>query len=480
MKLSKVIFASPFLCCALLLGAQNARAQDEPQPDSDAQPKPAARTTPFPVIDPSNTEDDAISNAQIPDNTPLTGAQVPTLGSSEFRHSYWVPGVQYSSSIQSGQAGSSNSSWLVNNYVLGNLSLLQVWSRAQFALNYSGGGYFSNDSQQGNGWTQQFSATQTFQWNRLTFSLIDQFSYLPQSQFGFGGGTNLGVPGVGGSTGPVIPGLGGSYVPNQSIYNALGPRYSNAAVIQATYATSRRGSITASGSYGILRFTEAGNVDNADVIASLGYNYILSKEDTIGVVYRFSEFQYPGQPQAFSDQSFNIAYSRKLTGRLALQASGGPEITKFRVPIGTQTSKVGGNLNVSATYGFQNGGLTFGYLHGVSGGGGLLSGSVADTVNFGFNHKLSRVWTGTASVGYSRNSAIESATSLASTNYDSLFFSVGANRPFGRDILFSGTYTANISTIAQGGCTTGSCTSNQNYNYITLSFQWHSRPLILP
>ena len=51
--------------------------------------------------------------------------------------------------------------------------------------------------------------------------ILDQFSYLPQSAFGFGGGTNLGIPGVGGSIGPTIPGLGSSYVPNQSIYAGL-------------------------------------------------------------------------------------------------------------------------------------------------------------------------------------------------------------------------------------------------------------------
>ena len=480
MNLRNVTIAGSLLCFALFYFAQNARAQDQPQPDTDVQPKPAARTTPFPVIDPSNAQDDNGSNSQIPDTTPLTGAQAPTLGSSEFRHSYWVPGVQYSSSIQSGQAGSSNSSWFVNNYLLGNLSLLQSWSRAQLAVNYSGGGYFSTDSQQGNGWTQQFAVTQSFQWNRLNLLLIDQFSYLPESQFGFGGGTSLGVPGVGSGTAPVIPGLGGSYVPNQSIYAAVGPRYSNAGVIQATYATSRRGSITASGAYGILRFTQEGNVDNNDVIASLGYNYTLSKADTIGAFYRFSQFQYPGQPQAFADQSINVAYGRKLTGRLALQASGGPEFIRFRVPIETQTSKVGGNLNVSAMYSFQDGGINLSYLHGLSGGGGSFTGSTTDTVNIGVNHKLSRVWSGIASFGYSRASAVVSSTESAFPPYHSLFITVGANRPVGREMTFSASYTASISTTVQGSCSTGSCSSNQTFNYITLSIQWHSRPLIMP
>ena len=35
--------------------------------------------------------------------------------------------------------------------------------------------------------------------------------------------------------------MGTSYVPNQSIYAAFGPQYSNAAALQVTYATSRSG-----------------------------------------------------------------------------------------------------------------------------------------------------------------------------------------------------------------------------------------------
>ena len=90
---------------------------------------------------------------------------------------------------------------------------------------------------------------QSFLWNRWIVQFMDQFSYTPLSTFGFGGGTNLGVPGAGGPVAPVIPGIGNNYVPNQSIFAALGPRYSNASTIQVTYATSPRGSITASGTY---------------------------------------------------------------------------------------------------------------------------------------------------------------------------------------------------------------------------------------
>ena len=147
----KIIFATA-LFGVLVLNPGQAVAQDE-----ETKAKPAAHSNPV-LIDPySNQEPSADQNGSDlqPDNTPLTGLQVPTLGSPEMRHSYVVPGVQYSSTILSQPLGQAKSSgWYENNYFGGNLSLLQAWSRSQFSLNYSGGGFVSTDSTQGNGYFQ--------------------------------------------------------------------------------------------------------------------------------------------------------------------------------------------------------------------------------------------------------------------------------------------------------------------------------------
>lgn len=480
MKSHKAVLGGYFLILALALCATNVRAQDEPQEPTDTKPKPAARS--LPPIDTSNPQDDTQNpNALQPDTTPLTGLQNPTLGSPEMRHSYWVPGVQYAGTIQSSGIGTSNSSsWTMNNYLIGNLSLLKAWSRSLLAVNYSGGGFFSSDSAQGSGAYQQLALAQTFQGNRWAMQILDQFSYLPVTAFGFGGGTNLGIAGVGGSIGPTIPGMGASFVPNQSIFGGVGPQYSNAAALQLTYATSRRGSITASGSYGILNFVDPGNIDNNSTTGTIGYNYTLTKANSIGTFYRFSSYHFPGQPQAYGDNSFNIAFSRKLTGRMALQAFGGPDITTFRVPVGGQSSKIGANLGVSFTYAIRNGGLTGSYFHGLTGGSGAFTGSTVNQVNFNANHSLSRVWSGQLNFGYAHNTAAVSSTAAAFPNYNSWFFGGGVNRPLGRDINLAIAYNANIGGTSQPGCTGGSCNSTQTSNYITLNLQWHTRPFVLP
>jgi hypothetical protein len=475
----KAVLGGCFLLLTLALGTINARAQDEPQEPTDTKPKPAARS--LPPIDSGNPQDDTQNpNALQPDTTPLTGVQNATLGSPEVRHSYWVPGAQYASTIQSGGYGASNSSgWFVSNYLIGNVSLLKAWSRSQLVVNYSGGGFFSSSSELGNGWYQQLALAQSFQWNRWNVQLLDQFSYLPQAAFGFGIGTSLGVPGAGGAA-PVIPGIGNSYVPNQTIFASIGPRYSNAATIQVTYALSRRSSITASGTYGILRFVDPGNVDSSTPIGTIGYNYVISPESTIGLLYSFSAFHYSGQPQAYGSQTISAAYSRKVTGRMALQVYGGPQFTSFRIPIDGQTSKVGANISAGFTYGFENGMLGATYNHGLSGGSGVFTGSIVDQVSFTAARNLSREWAANFNVGYAHNTAVVSSTTTSSPNYNTWYAGAGATRPFGRNLNFAVAYSVYVNNTSQSVCTTAPCNLSQTVNSISLNLSWRAHPMVLP
>ena len=255
-----------------------------------------------------NGEEDQSLDTLQPDKAPLTGVQTPTLGVPGIRHSYWVPGLQYGNMIQSHPFGQVNSTdWYANNFFAGNVSVLEAWSRSQLALNATAGGTYSTSSEQGNGFFSQLGLSQTFEWKKWQLQFFDQFAYLPQSSFGFGGGTGLGIPGVGGPLVPPQPGLGGDYVPNQSIFTSVGPRYSNAFAPQAAYAISPRGSINFAGVYGILRFINPGNIDSNEVAGNIGYNYLLTTNDAIGLAARYSRFSYIGNPQVIGDNVISVA-----------------------------------------------------------------------------------------------------------------------------------------------------------------------------
>src|SRR5271157_4146413 len=106
MKYRRAILSGLFPAFVLLFGARIVCAQDVPQEPAETKPKPAARTTPITMIDSGDQEDvngvQDTTNGLRPDVAPLTGLQNATLGSPELRHSYWVPGLQYANTIQSG------------------------------------------------------------------------------------------------------------------------------------------------------------------------------------------------------------------------------------------------------------------------------------------------------------------------------------------------------------------------------------------
>lgn len=466
----RTLFFGPWVFAfALSIGAVTSSAQDEP-PWPDNPPKPAGYA--FPVL--GQPEGDLQ-----PDFSPLTGMQNVRLGFPEVRHSYWVPGLQFSSNVFSNSySQTGNSNWTADSYFIGNLSLVKARRLSMLAVNYSGGGYVSTDSRQGSGYYQQLALAQNIQTKRWLIQVVDQFSSNPRSSFGYGGITNLGVPGVGGSLGTIIPGLGGNYVPNVGVYG-VGAYHYNLVGLQATYALSHRGSVTVAGSYGLLNFQEAGNIDSRTTVGSIGYNYALSRNDTIGLVYRFSSYQFPGDPQAYGSQVMSFAYGRKITSHLGLRFFMGPEITNYRIPVGSSSQNVGFSATANMTYAVHHGSFTLAYIHGLYADSGVLVGSNLDEVTAYVSRSLTRAWTGSVHSGYSRNSPVGGTTVTGYPVYDSWYAGGGVNRPIGSNLNFDLSYTANITNYHGPGCTGANCNNPGTYQNITASFQWHPRPFLL-
>ena len=392
-----------------------------------------------------------------------------------------MPGFQYSNLVRSDSLYQSTTpNWNTTSYIVGNLSLLETWNRSQLAVNYSGGGSVSTDQLQGNNYYHQLGLVQAFNWQRWQLIFIDQFSYLPQAQFGFGVSSNLDIPGIGGPLQPSLPGLQTNYQPNQSILTSLGPRYSNSITTQIAYDVSPRSSVTLSGSYGILHFVQIGNIDTNDAIFGMGYNYALSQKDSIGVLYRFSSYRYIGDPQAFNSHAALLAYGHKVTGRVALQLFGGPEVTTFRLPISNEYNRISAAGGATVTYASPRTGLSITYNHGVSGGSGQFTGTNTDQLQNTINYRLSRVWQGNLSFGFARNTSLgPSGTSQGSQAFDSWFAGGGLSRPLGRTANLILGYTAYIQSSRLPVCVGSACSANYLQHQVSLGFQWHTRPLVL-
>jgi len=460
----------------LFLSASWLSAQED-----NSKPRPAAREYP-PVIqglgEPDSHGDQGSTSNLNPDTRPLTGVQNPTLGTPGIRHSYWLPGFQYANTVRSSALNQATSlDWNTTSLITGNLSVLETWSRAQLAVNYSGGASISSDSAQGNSQFQQLGLIEMFDWGRWQLHFLDQFSYLPETQFGFGAATGLSIPGVAGPLAPPLPGLQSSYIPNQNIFTTFGPRYSNAFATQVAYTVSRRGSITAAGTYGILRFVEAGNIESNNANLNVGYDHVLTSADTLGVQYRFSGYRYLGNPQAINDQVVQFMYGHKISGRIALQLFGGPDVTTLRVPINNSTNRVSGSGGASLTCALNRGSMALSYDHGISGGSGVFAGAITDQLQFSLARQLSREWAANLNVGYSRNGSVVSPAS--SQIYNSWYLGGGLSRPFGRNADFTIGYTAQIQASNQAVCAAGTCSTNFTLQQITLGLRWHPRPFVL-
>ena len=451
------------------------------QQEGDEKPKPAARVMlPLPDLNGDQQDSDQGAQAMQPDHGPVSGVQSATLGTSQLRHSYWVPGVQYSNALQSSPAGATgNSGWTSTNYVSGSLSMLDAWSHALLSVNYSGGGFFSTDAAQGNGQYHQLASTFEVDQRRWQALFMDQFSYLPESSFGFGGTSGLASPGISGSLGAPSPGLQNNFVPGQTILSANGGRYSNSSIAQVNYQLSQRGSVTVAVVYGLLRFLNAGNISSDTETLNTGYNYAITRKDSIGMIYRFSAFHYQGVPQAQGDHEVQLVYGRKITGRLALNLSGGLAVVRFRVPINGSKQSISGSGSGTLIYAFYSSTVRLSYTHGVSSGSGVLSGANTDQINATWSRPLSRAWNGNLSFGYAKNSPIVAVTGLNAPSYNAWTPGAGLSRPLGRNASLSLGYQAQIQTSNVPLCNTPNCGMSSTAHQIFLSVQWHTAPQVL-
>jgi hypothetical protein len=479
-----------FLGITMLVGGVWAQEPQQPQePPAEqqppAKPKPAARGVPG-ISEPDSTvENQNPTVTWQEDTSPPTGLQVPGVGTPELAHSYWMPGLVYGANVQSSPFGQTSANWYATQYLGGDFTMVKAWSHSTFDVNYSAGGYFTSGEgaqiagQPDHGWFQNVALGYSAVVDRWQIQAFDYASYLPESSFGFAGGTGIALPGSGSSLGPSLGGLTGAVMPNQSIYSATGPRYSNVFAPQITYSLSRRSSVTVAGSYGILRFTQTGNVDNDDYVGSIGYNYQLNQQDSIGILYRFSSFHYAGQPQALGSHVANFVYTKKIAKRLGMSLYAGPQITTFRVKVGNDSQQIGASAGATLSYAMEHRNLSLSYYHGLSGGGGVLVGSDADQVTFTVSQQLGRVWSGNVNAGYARNGSLGAIGGIPQPSFNDWFVGGGVSRPFGRNINFSAAYTARFERANQSTCLGVGCNTDFTQHMISISLQWHTRPLVL-
>jgi hypothetical protein len=428
----------------------------------------------------------AYAGFAVPDDRPLTGVRSMSLANSPDTHNYVMPSFTATTQINTGPSTPGYSGSNSTTYLLGHLDLYHTSYRSTLQLDYTGGATVSTGTGGNNSPVQDFEIAQNLRWQRWSILLADEANYLSQSPFGYGGVGGLGNLGgisnlgVSGSLGGVTPFLNTSVVPNQTISTAWVPRLSNAAVSQLEYQLTQRSSWTVTGSYGLLRFSDPGYLNSSDVGIQVGYNYQLNPVSSVAILYRFDDFSFLGMPEGFNDDVAQLAYSRRLTDRLNLQAAVGPDMVIVRgEPLGSGRQYFWA-ANASLNYQFSRMTASVSYDHLPTSGSGVLAGAYTDQFLGAFQRTVFRNWNLTASLGYARNRSIEpSGQSTSSQAFHSWYTAVQVSHPLTSAITFFAAYEANFQGAATAGCPAAGCTSGSIGNEISIGLNWFLRPTVL-
>jgi hypothetical protein len=474
---------------ALCLPVAHAQQQEPDQsgkPTQPEQPIPAYHSPLASAANNAQDEGNADSEKLLPDTTALTGIQDLSLGMPATNHSYWQPHVDLSSTVDSdplvanGQAG-----WTIFTSISGGVDLHRNSGNSMLSLSYIGGGSFSNDGNVSDGILQGLNFSERLSYRHYVLSFFDQLMYAPQTAFGAAGIPN----------GPTLPGLGfgNGFAPGQSILTARGQRLTNFSAGEMDVLLTPRTSLTFVGGYQLLDSVDDSQLNYGDVIFSAGYNYQLSRQNTVGLSYQYSDINYRNITQSIKNNIISVAYGRRITGKLALQASGGPDIALIRMPLTLPPGTSGGeavstttgymtqvyaSISAAVQYQLRRLSTSAAYNHGVTGGSGVLAGSVTDNFTGSVSRQLSRTFNVSWNVGYSRNRGIQIAgTTAANETFDYWFTGANVSHPLGRTMNVFLNYQLQYQNTGASVCSGPGCAGSLTRNQIIFGFGWHKQPI---
>jgi len=414
------------------------------------------------------------------DTRPLAGAQaiLPTLPGSE--RSYIIPSFSF------WQGGDSNPQLVYGHSGLtaaavpvGSLDLHAAGRQNNFDLDYSGGAFLFETNWANSAFFNNFQISDAYTAKRWNFFISDRGSYLPQSALGFGG---IGFAGVFNNAQSM--GLGGGsslnsfYTPGQSLLTGYAGTLSNSAIAQFQYFLTPRTSASAVGAFGYQEYTQNGLTSSNDRFATFSLDHQLTPTETVSFAYSLMQIRYSGGSVALSDNLFRVGYAYRVTHRFTLNVLGGPELTYQAISgvFGVRT-RVSFSGQADLGYVTQRGGLNLFFLHYLTPGSGVFQGAETTTATLSGSRELSRTWTGSASVGWSGNSALSTYSvnpnfaEVGRLNYE--YLNLRLSHQLGRSMRVFGIYSLQHQSSGAPISGSGQHLNNQIFG---AGFEWHPRP----
>jgi hypothetical protein len=336
---------------------------------------------------------------------------------------------------QTAEFGSYVSDYQTSN-ISADLDYANGKERHPFSLDYGGGYTFTitGPSYQ-TGLFQHLFVSQGYVWRKWNMTASDDVSYRPQAPItGFSG-----VPG----TGEPIGGTNPSPPTSQSILTVNTHVVDNLVNGELDHRVGFATSLSAGGSYELLRYPDGNGLDYNTDAANAGLSQRLNARNTLTANYQFSLFTYPVYSFSLMTNSGMLGFNRDWSRKINTVISAGPQWTE-NPDSKTPPLQIGVAANVTATYKYRLESASLNYTRGVNSGGGYLLGAESDAVSGSFSQDFGKSLTVGLSGSYRHTAGIENSPLGQSANevITSEFGGVQATRRLGRYLTFFAGYTA--------------------------------------
>ena len=459
----------------LLLTLSSALAQ---QPAANGGQSSVASAPAAPIAPAAASEGSAITTASSSTGSPQAQADTHLLGGAEtlglgsltaFRRRF-DPSLEFSELGQTGLAAGHIESV---SSLGGSLDAEQHWGRYHLTLFYHGAETIYQPSYLGIHYLpyQEGVISQEIRLGRWTMRLRDDAFYSWEAGFG-----SLFTGGPAQADNVALTNIQPSLASGGTILTALARQVHNTATGEIDYATSRETTLTLVGSYSLAHFLQPGYISTGDAYAKLGYNFALGAKNNIALTYDLDRTSYVGTNAHLLTDALQMAFGRKVTGRLAFQLSAGPQLVRLD-NLGSSSSKqLSWSTLSSLTYQWtRRTGYSLSYFRGVSAGSGVYFGTRSQTATITANHEFTRSWSAMANGGYAQNKALVPSAVFAN-QFNNWFASASVNRDLGRDFRISTTYAYQQQTSGAGGCPVAGCGLPGPLSQFGFTLQWH--PLV--
>ncbi len=475
----------------LLVGAAWAQTANDPQATPNAQDAQPPSSGAVPAMG------QAPSQSQSPEFPPLSGLDEPSLEPNSSSRSFLLVGAQASETADTNARNSLGTHGAITGitHLLGTAALQRMWSRYQASLTYAGGGAIYGGGYRADSQVHSLSLDTRYLWRTGAMTFRDRASYLPEGSFGgtFGGagGSFGGFGGLGGTgSGSGQPGLGGGdrfLFFGHGILGGLAtvPRLDNLAIVDIQQSLSPRSSITMAGGFNFLHFTKSSGgllIDTQQVTGHAGYNYAITRKDMVAVAYGYQHFHFPQAGGAgFETHVFQAMYGHRISGRMDVLLSAGPQLTQFKSPTQGTTLRMSGAGRLSLRYRFPRTMLSTTYDHYTSAASGFFAGANTDVVLFAVSRPLSARWTALADGGYANYRRLQQISlGVPASAYQTAHAGARLSYLFSRNVHGFLSYRFTDMIFNSSFCAgSAGCGRISNRHAVSIGLAWYSRPIRL-